>query len=286
MANNVYTINSRIPVPKLNLGAAGSGLNLAGSGAVLTSNGSSANWSTQSLTTQSIQELMEMNIPDSEFVKKYEVLESEEDFLALSVAWHRLRRERQSGRIQFISISNLIDRELFKQVSEEDRIRANTIRDFYQKRFLMLSLKSKRLTMFRKDLCDYVNGNSKVVPEKMLPMIYRLPEFYDYDVDFDDMKREFKTEIPDHKGKLVTKQQVTLYPLKCLTKNTKRMKCHEYWMHDSNNNLCVMVLDLKNQLQPLWDREFSKKSITIEGYLMPKMRDDIDYYQLGNWNVL
>lgn len=272
--NNIYTTVGAI-------GTSGT------TGLTLTSHGINTQWG--QLQPQSIKELLsDINTTQNELVKKYEVLESEEDFLALSVTWHRLRMQRKQGTSSPVSVNNLIDKVLFRHVTEEDRVRANTIRDFYQKKFLMLSLKSKHLTMFRKDLSDYVNGNSKIVAEKMLPMIYRLPEFYDYDIAFDELKRELKTEIPEFRtrNKPVSKMQRVLFPLKCLTKETKRMKCHEYWMHDSTDNLYVIVLDLKNQLQPLWDREFSKQSITIEGFLMPKSRDDIEYYQLGDWTVV
>lgn len=229
-------------------------------------------------------------ISQNEHIKKYEVFESEEDFLALSVAWHRLRKERETGMLRLNLISSLTDSELYKNVKQEDRERANVIRDFFQKKFLMLALKNIPLTQFRKDLQDYVNGNSKIVQENKLPLIYRLPEFYDYDVEFDSVKRDFNFQIDEFKnigrirasGKVIKK----LYPIKMLTKNTKRMKYHEYWMYTDTRDLVVMVLELKNSLQHLWDREFAKPFINVESFFIPKSRDDVQYYQLGNWQVL
>jgi hypothetical protein len=57
-------------------------------------------------------------------------------------------------------------------------------------------------------------------------------------------------------------------------------------MHTPDNDLVVMVLDLKNPLQHLWEKEFDKQFISIEAYYMPKVRDDLQYYQLGNWQVV
>lgn len=226
-------------------------------------------------------------ITPSGHIKKYEVYESEEDFLALSVAWYRLRKEKDAGKlIGYINISSLTDQDLYKCVTSDDRIKAEEIRDFYQKKFLMLTLKSKPLTMFRKDLCEYVNGNSKIVQEKLLPMIYRLPEFYEYDIDFDDLKRDFNHELNEQRVQGKPRSVKKLFPIRKLSKNTKRMKYHEYWMHTPDNDLVVMVLDLKNPLQHLWEKEFDKQFISIEAYYMPKVRDDLQYYQLGNWQVV
>lgn len=252
-------------------------------GSVMTTNSLGLNLN--NITTQDIGDLLKQVTP-SEYMKKYEVYESQEDFLALSVAWYRLRKDKENGKLSFVNISSLTDRDLFKQVTSEDRTKAEEIRDFYQKKFLMLALKNKPLTVFRKDLCEYVNGNSKIVQEKLLPMIYRLPEFHEYDVDFDNLKRDFNHEVDEHRVPGKPKSVKKLFPIRKLSKNTKRMKYHEYWMHTSNNELVVMVLDLKNPLQHLWEKEFDKQSISIDAYYMHKVRDDIQYYQLGNWQVV
>ena len=112
------------------------------------------------------------NIHRSDYVKRYEVIETTEDVLALSVAWKRLRDTKDRGA-QYISISSLLDDNLFRQVEESDKIRANQIRDYFSKKIMLWSLKSIKLSKYRQDLNTFIHGNDKKVTEEMLPIVFR-----------------------------------------------------------------------------------------------------------------
>ena len=60
-------------------------------------------------------------------VKKYEVVETTEDIVALSVAAHR---EFKENSIHY----KLLDASLFNKVTSEDREHAKTIKDYYSKK--------------------------------------------------------------------------------------------------------------------------------------------------------
>ena len=127
-------------------------------------------------------------------VKKYEVFETTEDVLALSVTWHRLRPQL-SHNINIISNpssrpTKLTDTILFREMIQEDRDKADVIRDYYSKKLMVITLRDQRISKFRKDLSTFIHGDSKVVKEELMPIIYRLPEFYEYDTEFDIMVRD------------------------------------------------------------------------------------------------
>jgi hypothetical protein len=69
-------------------------------------------------------------------VKKYEIYESPEDLLALSVAWKRHRDTDTS----YTGYRNLLDAELFKVLTHEDQTVADSIRDYYSKKVMMWKL--------------------------------------------------------------------------------------------------------------------------------------------------
>jgi len=264
----------------------------AGSSGIL---GTNTNW--QNLTTQvdlnsilkGVNSVGEFNLSNN--VKKYEIIETKEDLLALSCAWYRIRTSeyKRNNPTAYVNITSLLSDDLFGYVEEQDRQKANEIRDYYSKKILMLTLKEITLTNFRQDLKDYIHGSNNKFTEKIVPLVYRLPEFYAYDVEFENMKsdlvREVKSEPRDFYRMVAKSTKVTLYPVKCFKKDTKRIKCLEYWFRDNTNVGYVVVLDTNNPLQGLWDREFSKNSLEFTTNLHPKCRDDFQYFQLTQYII-
>ena len=117
-------------------------------------------------------------------VKRYEVFESPEDLLVLSVVWHKMRK---AGNQVIPRPMNLTDNILFENIEPCDRERAKEIRDYYSKKFMVFTLKEQKLTAFRKDLNSFIHSDGLIFKETMMPLVYRLPEFYEYDIGFDDM---------------------------------------------------------------------------------------------------
>ena len=224
----------------------------------------------------------------SDYVKRYEVIEATEDILALSVAWKRLRdttnESIQNGSLH-IKVTTLLDDHLFRKMEESDRIRANEIRDYFSKKIMLWTLKSVKLSAYRQDLNKFIHGDGKKVTEELLPLIYRLPEFYEYDIQFDQFKREINLEILNF-GKIDSVKKITtLTPIKSFYKTNKRVKHFEYWLKDSNDNAHLITIEPKNPLKHIWDKIFTNGQLRIEGTYLPKKYDELQYYQLLNWSA-
>ena len=223
------------------------------------------------------------NINRSDYVKRYEVIEATEDILALSVAWKRLR-DTKNESIQ-TGITTLLDDNLFRKVEEPDRVRANEIRDYFSKKIMLWSLKSIKLSSYRQDLNKFIHGDSKKITEELLPLIYRLPEFYEYDVQFDQFKREVNLEITNFSNIDSVKKITTLTPVTSFYKTNKRVKHFEYWLKDSNDNAHLITIEPKNPLKHIWDKIFTNGQLRVEARCYPKKYDELQYYQLLNWSV-
>ena len=223
------------------------------------------------------------NISKSDYVKRYEVIEATEDILALSVTWKRLR-DTKNESIQ-TGITTLLDDNLFRKIEESDRIRANEIRDYFSKKIMLWTLKSVKLSAYRQDLNKFIHGDSKKITEELLPLIYRLPEFYEYDVQFDQFKREVNLDITNF-GKIDSVKKITtLTPIKSFYKTNKRVKHFEYWLKDSNDNAHLITIEPKNPLKHIWDKIFTNGQLRIEATCYPKKYDELQYFQLLNWSV-
>lgn len=195
------------------------------------------------------------------------------DPLALSAAWHRLRNENRS--IVSTHIGTLLQRELFNEVTIEDQLLASKIRDHYSKKIMMWMLTNQSMSKFREDLNQFIHNPYNRIDEKLLPLIYRLPEFYHYDIEFAEMIQPLNKDriSPFH----VISEEMTFYPLKEFKLNG-RVKRNEYWMKDESNHAYVFTLGRDNPLKTLWDREFSKSEMKLSlKRVSRKLRDGFNY---------
>ena len=223
-------------------------------------------------------------------VKKYEVFETSEDILALSVTWHRLRPLISHGISNIMNPSDrptkLTDSILFKEIIQEDRDKANLIRDYYSKKLMMFTLKGQQLTSYRKDLNTFIHGDCKVVKEEMMPLVYRLPEFYEYDVGLDEMFLELDTRFEGSQISLSTIK--TLTPVKKFTVKRKSRRFVEYWLKDEENKPYKIEIDSNNELMHLWDYFYDKgkfHDITLDTVIKFSNRDSISHYKLIKWKL-
>jgi hypothetical protein len=149
----------------------------------------------------------------------------------------------------------------------------------------MWTLKEVRMSAYRQDLNEFIHGDSKKFTEKMLPIVFRLPEFYEYDVEFDKFKQGLNLEINQFETVGTKKKTSTLRPVKSFYKNNKRTKQFEYWLKDDRGNAHMIVIEPKNPLKHIWDKMFCNEQVRIEGSYCPKQYDDLQYYRLLNWTL-
>lgn len=224
-------------------------------------------------------------------LKKYEIIEITEDLLALSCTWYRIRQEQKSHRNKKIypPINTLLCNELFDLVTAEDREKASTVREYYSKKLTVLTLMEIKFTSFRSDLKEYIYGDGKKFLEKMIPMVYRLPEFYEYDIALEKVKNSIKPELNQDSKKFIRsyKKQfsMVLHPITSLKR--ENIKVTEYWMksEDEKNAYCVHVLD-NNPLKAIWEQIFfTKNKFSFNTDLTPAIRDGLHYYNLKNYHL-
>jgi hypothetical protein len=221
---------------------------------------------------------------DNKYVKKSVIVEITEDVLALSVTWHRLRTLINQGISTIDRPTKLIDDILFKEMIQEDREKANIIRDYYSKKLMMSNLRGQRISNYRKDLSIFIHGDSKVVKEEFMPLIYRLPEFHEHDIGTDEMFRNLNTRF-EGPEQLYTKV-LNLTPIKKFAYKRKSGKFVEYWLKDSDNIPYKIEVSAINELIHLWDYIFDKdQSIRLNGLIKFMERDGVHFNKLFTWTL-
>jgi len=215
----------------------------------------------------------------SKHTKKYEVTESDEDILVLSAVWYRMRKKNSNP---FPRPQSLTDNILFEFIEPEDRELATTIRGYYSKKIMMFTLREQKLTSFRKDLNSFIHSDGKIFKETIAPLVYRLPEFYEYDIGFDDLSFNANKQFSIPKSNISNSR---LTPLAKLIVKKRNNKCIEYWLKDDENRLAKIEIPLDNQLTHLWNHYFDEDSIPIIGNFRYKERDNVNYFHIKNWEI-
>jgi len=257
-------------------------------------NGSGIGAQSASLNTISLSNISGYNnsisLGDLEFafndnVTKYEVYEISQDLLALSVCWSRYRKVRNEPGLH-PNITKLIDSELFRLVTEEDIAHANVIRDHYSKRIMMWKLKNITLTPFREDLNTFIHSNGKTFKENMMPLAYRLPEFYEYDVEFEKMSFDYNKEVKRHDDSLFVSESKQLKFVKQLSVNNRRLKRKEYWFSDSFNNLVTFSIEPSNPLISMLDMTLKNNEVNVVGKYKKISRDGNEYLKVDRFSFV
>lgn len=225
--------------------------------------------------TFSIQDLTSDWKPESfdPFVKKYQVIEIEEDLLALSCAWQRIRMNRKDAN-PYVTISSLTDSVLFKELTQEDRDKAMQVRDYYSKKIMLWKLKGDTLSQFREDMNAFIHTEGKVFKEDKMPLVYRLPEFYDYDSDIDMLSNDYNKKVSQESPNEITGKRLKL--IKTFIVNKKHAKRKEYWFSDDTNNLVSISIECSNPLISLLDMH-TQNSIKVNAIYTKRSRDNSEY---------
>ena len=218
-------------------------------------------------------------------IKQYEVFESPEDVLALSVAWKRLRDQGASPT------GKLLDKILFDRVTQTDRDEANIIRDYYSKKFMLKTLlgNGNALSPFRKEIAKIINSDGKIINKNAFGPVYYLPMFYEYDCQLDYVKSCVTTiqESKDNPTPTVVKCDKQLKPIKRIEKKSKSSNLVEYWLkHEEKNSANVIVITKDNPLLNVWDHIFANtKVLQISGGYELKKLDNFEYFKINKWNL-
>jgi hypothetical protein len=204
-----------------------------------------------------------------------------EDLLTLSVTH---QRHRVDFPLSFFE-DGITDPKLLSLITPDDRVRAEKIRDYFSKKIMMQVLRGQPVSPFRKALSGFIHSSGDL-DVTIIPLVFRLPEFYDYDMELDDIFTKF-TEPP--KSELnITPVTMELFPIKHLRRKTKSLGIDEYWLIDENGygyNFSFPYTPVVNPLLHLWEREYNKPFMNISGYRVLRSLVDKHYFYLPKWQL-
>jgi hypothetical protein len=178
----------------------------------------------------------------------------------------------------------LVSDKLFEQISSEDIDIANKIRDYYSKKIMVIKLRGTNLSKFREDLNKFIHSTEYVYKKDMLPLIYRLPEFYEYDTAMDMLRKNLNDKIePIQIKSRFVRTNKTLKFLKSFIVGRSGRKIKEFWFSDEHNNLVNIFLSKDNPLMNLFEKQLLNP-ITVTGDFVKMHRDNYEYLRVEKYS--
>lgn len=205
------------------------------------------------------------------------------DILVLSCVSHRLR---EAGSTQYVELES---EQILKYVTPADTEMASKIRGYYGQKILMWKLQEKNFSKFRVALCKFFlsdGRNFSQDAEDWTGMIYRLPEFYKYDSQFDLIKHEYsgqKLTINWNK-----KEIKKLTPITCIPRKRQSRDRADYFLKVSDaDQVARITLDLSNPLLGLWNSIFGLGTeLAVEGIFNYSNFGELDHFEVSKWNIV
>lgn len=154
------------------------------------------------------------------------------DVLAASHALYRLYNDdpEANGSRGFKRWMELDDPEIVNLITPEDNAMAATIRDYYAKQLMVSRLRDEReFSEYMKTLVKIVGEPGNEYTKNERGAIYRLPEYFAYDVAWDKMMAE---RFGEYSEKNLLVREHTLQPVQRLTRRSRSEKITELWFKD------------------------------------------------------
>lgn len=227
------------------------------------------------------------------FSKEPETTNTQVDLLVLSCTAYRLRTQYCSnenvieGDIAYkYKTASLLDRLIYNNIEEEDYAFATMIRNHFEKKLMVLSLKNIPLTKFREDLRSFFTkewnvGGRYTYPMSFIGLVYRLPQLYNYDLDMYDV---FEGDYRTLNGLKNTNGEKTLKHLKTVVHNRRRVNVVEFWFEDDKNDRVLITVENHNPLLNLFTKLVEENEVKIDGSYTMRIRDELQFYQTSAWN--
>jgi hypothetical protein len=207
-----------------------------------------------------------------------------EEPLLVSCTLHRLQKEyREDDDKRFWSMTYNHD-EIVKRVTDQDRVFAESVKNYYMSKLVVAKLRGDHFTKFRTDLLQYLNDSPKALTSHFIGMVYKLPCFYEYDMKLVEI---FGTDHKDISNDLRyrDREDITLTFITKTDNGQKRSRHYEYWFKDESDTRILLEVEKNNPIINLWEQTIQVGKLNINTVFEKKRRDNIEFYVAKFWNI-
>jgi hypothetical protein len=178
-----------------------------------------------------------------------------DDPLALSCASYRIYKEEPARRFTNIDLV---------KATQEDRVHAQAIRDYYNQRYTMRVLKGGQLTEYQQKAAQFLSGLHHLTTEE-LGLLYKLPYFYQEDCALEQVVAttvSVEFQLP-HLSQLT---DYTLTPVVEILKSRKGGEWTEFVYQDQHNHAVMIVVRASDNMVHMLRGLFRQPCIRVQAH--------------------
>lgn len=224
-----------------------------------------------------------LNIDNIYTVHNERQLDFKEDPLVLSVSLKELMQKNPN------SFYSLDDPRVLENISNDTVIQAEQIRKYYSKKFFWSNLSGGQpLSGFRSRLCYLLENRIRSCKEKDAGIYYKLPYFYDEDMNYDEFKRQYNTtDIPriTYGGPAKVKSQLTLKYVKTTSSRQQKRNINRFWFTDDAYLYSIEVTSDNPLLEMFTQLVTEKVAVTFDTNYNVDRIDQMYFYKLYNFTL-
>lgn len=160
--------------------------------------------------------------------------------------------------------------DVFHNPSNGAKEKANDIRNHFQSKFIVGTLKSGKLSTARKKIMTILNKDfiNEPIDSSYHPLLTRIPDLYDEDLDLEYLRLNYYSNKSEYKV-IELPVAKTLYPVLKTTRGHRSSfqadgRSHpgaSYFWVDEENHIYRIWCERGNRLRPFLDHFFSRESV-------------------------
>lgn len=208
------------------------------------------------------------------------------DPLLVSCTLHRLITEsRANDKVDYLnwSLTNHMDK-IINLITDQDRVFAEVVRSYYKSKLVISKLRGDHFSEYKNALLKYLTDSPFSITERSVGMIYRLPYFYQYDmqlIEIFDGEYVDLEKAPNH----LERQDIKLSFISKVDNGQKRARHYEYWFKDENNLRILVEVEKHNPVRNLWEKTIQSDELNINAVFEKKRKGNLEFYVARGWTI-
>lgn len=179
------------------------------------------------------------------------------------------------------------DTRLENDINVEDLAKASAIRKHYGELIICEQLKGRNLTEFRKELSLVIASDGLKYKERWKGILFKLPYFYDYDLELQNLKETVFTNSHEHSPTLPINDAI-LTPVKRLFRNVKHCNKYSYFFEIEDSGIAAKInINKDNPMLDMWEHLFNqRKPMHISGNFNWTSDQNLYSYLIKNFKIV
>jgi hypothetical protein len=208
------------------------------------------------------------------------------DPLLVSCTLYRLIKEsRENNSISCLnwSLTSHMDK-IAAKITDEDRTFSESLRSYYKSKLLVAKLRGDHFSDYRTTLLKYLTDSPMKITERSVGMIYRLPYFFQYDMQLIEIFGGEYTNLGST-PKYVDRTDVELSFIAKADSGQKRKRTYEFWFKDDSGIRFLLEVEKHNPIMNLWEQTIKSEKMSINAVFERKTKGNLEFYIARGWSI-